>query len=537
VLVALLLIAGVALHDRGSDSAASAPSSTHPVDLAPVAPAPEAGSATWYCAGGSANPGGPADHLVVVTNTADVGASGTIQAFPNSAEPVTPRPISVPPRSQASIRVGDLTGADYAAAVVETRGGTVMVEHEVRGPNGGHDLARCASKASATWYIPWGRTTTGSTLRLALLNPFPGDAVVDVTFDTEDGYRSPESFQSLLVPAHRLVVLNVEDVVTRRQRVSTRIVARSGRLIADQVQTVATPEGQQAVDLTAGAPAPAAGWYFADGRVDSGTVERFVVFNPGDRPAVASVTLLTGVGAAAQGLPFQLRVPAGTATELSLNDEPRVPKPLAHATLIQAEGDQLIVAERLLITGSFIQATPATASAPGGRTTTTSTTPPAGQAPPSTAAPPTTAPPAIPPQPPLVALPAGLAGSLGEPLLASNWTIGLPASPPGTSLGSTLVSIFNPVGPNKVDVKVSVLAASGVKVLHQEPVGVGRRLEVQVPTASGTAVLVEAAGKVVVSRIGWLSEPTGLSSEPGVPISSSAVVPDRVNTAGADDSG
>lgn len=536
ILVALLIVAGITVKDRGTDSATSAPSSAHAVDLAPVAPSPDARSATWYCAGGTARPGGPADHLVVVTNSADEQATGTIQAFPNGAQPLPPQLITVPARSQVSIRVGDLVNVDYAAAMVETRGGTVIVEHEVRGPNGGHDQARCASRASATWYLPWGMTTVGQTLRLALLNPFPGDAVVDITFDTEDGYRSPENFQSLLVPAHRLVVLNVEDVVTRRQRVSTRIVARSGRLVADQLQTVGGSEGGQAIDLTPGAPSPAVGWYFADGRVDPGTVERFVVFNPGDRPAVASVTILTSTGSAAQGLPFQLRIPAGTATELTLNDEPRVPKPLAHATLIQAEGDQLIVAERLLITGQYIPAAPSIAPANRSAPATTTTTGPATPNAPNTAAPPTTAP-AAPPQPPLPPLPAGLAGSLGEPLVASSWTVGLPAAPPGTAAGSTLVSVFNPVGPGKIDVKVSVLGASGPKVLRQEAVSPGHRIDVAVPTASGSALSVEASGRVVVSRIGSLSEPAGLSSEPATPVSGTATVPDRVHTAGADDTG
>jgi hypothetical protein len=538
ILVALLVIAGITIKDRGTDPAVSAPSATRAVDLAPVGPSPDARSATWYCAGGTAQPGGPADHLVVVTNTADEEATGTIQAFPNGAQPLPPRPITVPARSQLSIRVGDLVNVDYAAAMVETRGGTVIVEHEVRGPSGGHDQARCASRASATWYLPWGMTTTGQTLRLALLNPFPGDAVIDITFDTEDGYRSPENFQSLLVPAHRLVVLNIEDVVTRRQRVSTRIVARSGRLVVDQLQTVGGSEGGQAIDLTPGAPSPAVGWYFADGRVDPGTVERFVVFNPGDRPAVASVTILTGTGSAAQGLPFQLRIPAGTSTELTLNGEPRVPKPLAHATLIQAEGDQLIVAERLLITGQYIPAAPSTAPANRSSATTTTTAPatPGTPGTPNAAAPTTTAP-AAPPQPPLPPLPAGLAGSLGEPLVASTWVVGLPAAPPGTAAGSTLVSVFNPVGPGKIEVKVSVLAASGTKMLRQEAISPGHRVDVAVPTASGSALSVEASGRVVVSRIGSLSEPAGLSSEPAMPVSSAATVPDRVHTAGADDTG
>jgi hypothetical protein len=74
-------------------------------------------------------------------------------------------------------------------------------------------------------------------------------------------------------------------------------------------------------------------------------------------------------------------------------------------------------------------------------------------------------------------------------------------------------------------------------VLREEAISPGHRIDVAVPTASGSALSVEASGRVVVSRIGSLSEPAGLSSEPAMPVSSTATVPDRVHTAGADDSG
>ena len=212
--------------DRTGEDAEPPTTSTLPVgDLAPLAPAAGAASATWFCAGGTASPGSPADSVVDIVNEADEDAQGTVEIFPYPAKPELPSaivPFAVGPRGRVAVRLQDAVPSNYAAALVEAQGGSVSVSLEVRGGSSGHDVAPCASRASSNWYFPWGQTIVGSTLRLSLFNPFPGDAVVDVTFETEDGFRSPESFQGVLVPAHRLVVLDVDAVVTRRQQVATR---------------------------------------------------------------------------------------------------------------------------------------------------------------------------------------------------------------------------------------------------------------------------------------------------------------------------
>ena len=198
VLAAVLLATALWVRERGDEVVALVPLDRQAAELAPVGADEDAVASTWYCAGGTAGAGGAADHLVVVTNVGGTPVSGRVQAFPVNADPGPPAAFEVPAGGRRALRVGDLVVADHAAALVEMRGGPVFVEHEVRGPTG-HDLSRCASRPSSSWYFPWGQTTLGSTLRLALFNPFPGDAVVDVTFDTEDGYRRPEAYQAMLV--------------------------------------------------------------------------------------------------------------------------------------------------------------------------------------------------------------------------------------------------------------------------------------------------------------------------------------------------
>ncbi|MPY94172.1 MAG: hypothetical protein GEV08_14250 [Acidimicrobiia bacterium] len=472
VLVGLLLAAAAWVRDDdGTDVAADLATELVPADLAPVA-SEEGSSSTWFCAGGTAAAGGAADHVVTVTNTAGSTVAGTIQVFPVRAEPLAPVPIEVPAASSTSVRIGDLVAAEYAAAQVEVQEGPVVVHHEVTGP-GSTDIARCATRASATWYLPWGQTTLGSTLRLALFNPFPGDAVVDVTFDTEDGFRRPEAYQAMLVRSRQLVVLNVEEVVTRRQRVSAQVVARSGRLVVDRVQTVTAGEAT-AVEVGGGAPGAADAWYFPEGRVDPSAVEAFYVYNPSDRAADVELTVLTGSNdPATQPEPFQIRLAPGAASELVLNREPRIAQPLVHATSVQASSDVPIVVERLLASGPF-SAVVAPDLAPASAST----------------------------------YPAGIDASLGSPLLATSWVTG-PVPRAGAGALS-VVSVLNPGGSGDVEVRVTGL--DGAPVGEPTVLGAGQRAEVQVSGAS----LVEADGPVVAGQLWVFPEPASFATEPAV---------------------
>jgi hypothetical protein len=526
VLVALLVVTAIWVREQRDEAPAAATEERQAAALAPLEGGAEDRASTWYCAGGTANPGGPADHVVVVTNLGQAPVVGRLQAFPVNAEPAPPTALDVPVGGRVSLRLGDVVASDFAAALVEARGGPVLVEHEVRGPTG-HDLARCASRPSSSWYFPWGQTTLGSTLRLALFNPFPGDAVVDVTFDTEDGYRSPENLQGLLIPARRLVVVDVGAVVTRRQRVSTRIEARSGRLVADRLQTLTAADGQVAVDVTSGAPSAANAWYFADGRVESGTAQRLVVFNPNDRTAEVSVALLTGASGTGQVEPFELRLAPGAASELTLNNETRVGQPLVHATLVAAESDVAVVAERVLLTGGFIAASPGAPAAPPGAATATTAPPTSDPATPPTSAAPHPAPAdgqpgaetALPP------LPAGLAASLGEPLVARRWVAGLPVGPSAGGAPAGQVTVLNPSGSGAVDVQVVLAGGSGPpQTLQQARVAPGRRLGIDVPGAGSPYVTVEASGPVVVGRLFALDGPPGIAAEAAVATAGTAEV-------------
>lgn len=213
--------------------------------LMPRATPASAAASTWYCVGGpaTAEPAGggadpaqpPADHRVVVANPTSQPITGVLTAFPSDGGPVT-RELVVEARSRLTVAVADVVDAPYAAALVELAGGGAVVEHELRSALGSA-TAPCASDASSTWFFAAGSTRTGATETLVFFNPFPGDAVLDVAFSTDEGRRSPKAFQDLTIPGRTVRAVTVTDKVTVREVVAAAVDVRVGRLVVDRVQT------------------------------------------------------------------------------------------------------------------------------------------------------------------------------------------------------------------------------------------------------------------------------------------------------------
>ena len=73
----------------------------------------------------------------------------------------------------------------------------------------------------------------GEEMTLLLLNPFQEDAVVDISFVADVG---PDSLDSVVVPAQRVVAINVTEEVTVARRVAATVDVISGRVSVARVQ-------------------------------------------------------------------------------------------------------------------------------------------------------------------------------------------------------------------------------------------------------------------------------------------------------------
>jgi len=263
----------------------------------PAVAATEAARATWFCAGGTVDE--LASHALVLTNTGSEQRTATVTIVgPSDLEPVDAE-LVLPAGGSGDL---DLAAAVLAvapgatgpiSAVVEVDGGGVVAEHTVTGL--GADRAPCASSAGSRWYVPYGSTVRpGARELLVFFNPFVSDAVVDLSFATDNGVRETEEGEGLVVPGRSSVLFDITDSVTVSEVVATTVTARTGQVVVDRIQQFDGTGDDALRGLTVGGahPETARVWYLPGVRIEGARTERLVVQNPGTERAEVDIELL-----------------------------------------------------------------------------------------------------------------------------------------------------------------------------------------------------------------------------------------------------
>jgi hypothetical protein len=461
-LAALLVAGGVVDRDHGGQVRASAAPAI--AGSMPTAAPASALNSSWYCPGATSAPGGAADGYVTILNTGDRALAGRLTLVPDTGDAKTTT-ISVPARARLIVHEADVLAAPVVAALVDLDGGSAAVELTVNRP-GAWDSTPCASAASDHWYFATGTTDRDATLLLTLFNPFPGDAIVDLAFATDQGPSVPGEFQGLIVPAGRMTVVNVGDHVRRRADVATTVVARAGRVVAGKIQSQTAPSNV-AVDAL-GAPSDGPSWIFPDGVADAGLTEQYHVYNPSDKEAAVSLSLALDQGSAD---PLPLTVPPQATVVVAANDQSRIPKGTGHAVTITSTNGVGIVAERTLDAG---KPSPWT----------------------------------------------GFGDVFGARRSANRWA--LPVGGPSAGLVETVI-VFNP-GPRPATVALSGLGAAQaatVDGLQAVSVPAGARVGIKLNdhvTAADLPVVVDASEPVVVERGLYFVGTSGIMLTMGIPL-------------------
>ncbi|MCD9623334.1 DUF5719 family protein [Rhabdothermincola salaria] len=457
VLVALLVAAVVVDRDDGRGR-----SGVRVDQLAPVVAADDAQGSTWYCAAGSATGitegegAGAAEHTVVLTNVSDQPVEGRLTAYPDDGDPVMVD-VEVGAQDRSEVVLSEVLVAPWAGAVVELDAGSVAVDHELVGP-GGSSVSPCASNPSPSWYFPAGTSRAGTTTLLALFNPFPGEASVDISVETEEGTRASPSFQAVLVPGSAVTVIDVGAIVTLRAELAITVTARSGRIIAEQLM-VSDGTDDAPVGLTAslGAPSPSPSWIFPDGSPPAeGRTVSYSVLNPTEDEAEVEVQVFLDDPATNGSVePFTLTVPGGRHDVVEVFTEERLfPEGVASWVLVRSVNDVPIVAGRL---EGGIEGTDA----------------------------------------------SGFVASVGSPLVATEWVAPVPAVP---DADSAAIVVVNPSAVGEATVTLRALSGGGdveVPGMGEVVVPAGSRVVIPVEgpalELAGLSVVVAADEPVVVS--------------------------------------
>ncbi|HYP24898.1 MAG TPA: DUF5719 family protein, partial [Actinomycetota bacterium] len=255
--------------------------------------------------------GKPASRMTVTT-AARGDEPVTVGFEPASDERVELTPGTVLESKPPTARALDVVG--YGAPV------DASVVTSIDDPISGVGAAGCASEASTRWFFPEGNSTVTHDERLVIYNPFPDEAVVNVSLLTPGGEKSKAGLADRAVPSESSVTLALNDFVLEQKVLGAVVSATRGRVVAWRL-TIARPDQlPSGVQFTLGATRTAETWYFPEGAVGTGFRERLSVLNPGTDEAIVNVTLVNDARAVPAAGSTEVQVPPRSSMEIVLDE-------------------------------------------------------------------------------------------------------------------------------------------------------------------------------------------------------------------------
>ena len=303
-----------------------------------VAPA-GALSSSWYCAGAT-GPKGAAPATLQLVNLGPKKVRGYVTVV-STTGPASTEMVAVPPRSSLSVPESKGASGSYVAATAVLYGGQVAVWQVLSGSAGTATVA-CSPTAAKQWYEAAGSTAGDSQIELALYNPLAADAVADLSFATTHGPALPGDFQGIVVPARKLVVVDVGQHVQQQAAVATTVSARFGELVVDQLSTSGSGKGTT-VAVTRGAAGTASRWYFPAGQSSAGSANSYQIMNPSNGAADVRVSMTLSSGTVA---PFALTVAPLSVSTLATSGLARRPGGVPYSVSIHTANGIGVVAEK-----------------------------------------------------------------------------------------------------------------------------------------------------------------------------------------------
>ena len=338
-IAAVALLAGATAGGAvlGTVAARRAPATAlQPSTLAAEAAPAASTSSSWYCPGSPERAGATTQLLLanaarravwVHVEVVDAGGTqgqGTVRLEPHSETEVSP---------------GHLVHGVWLASRIEVAGGAVSATELVDGRTG-RAVAPCASGVSTRWYFAAGSTRGGSTLDVTVSNPTHDLAVVDLSFVTASGSVAPAPFQGLVIEPGALRVLTVGAYVQNEGAVATVVVARSGGVVAGELQSYGSG-GDEGVALALGAPAASPRWVLPNVEDASGGTSELTVFNPSNQQERAVVEVRLPAGPVQ---PFTQELGPQSVWTLATSEELRIATQEPYTVEVRATGRGVVVA-------------------------------------------------------------------------------------------------------------------------------------------------------------------------------------------------
>jgi hypothetical protein len=345
VLCAVLAIAAVV-------SAASSTSRPGVAAQSDSAVGGAAQSTAFYCAG--------LEH-VAGSVTSDV-AIADLAATPRTVELTTSdteghfsvRQLTVHPGKVAIVEPGNFLRGPSLAVSVNASGGDVAVSEALRSVNG-TAVTPCLSGASTSWWVTGGSTEPGESFVVVVFNPYAARAVASVTLSTPAGNLVPSAYGGLVIGPHSLEALHVHDVAPDESPITAHVVVTDGDVVAYGLG-LATLH-QTSISLLPATPGASREVAVPSASSDPSLTTSLLLSTTGTSTVSATVQVLAPSGCTTRcPAPFDVSVPPGPPTPLTLSPTSRVPLDEQLSVLVHASGPGVVVTERVSTLGAVGQA-------------------------------------------------------------------------------------------------------------------------------------------------------------------------------------
>jgi hypothetical protein len=493
VLVVGIVAAGVA--------AAVAADRKTPVAVSPVFGVPldqpmpylvdKATASTWFCSGVPATAAGLGSF--VVSNPTDSPIQAVVTVVPVDGQAAR-RSIAIPVRGHVDVPSIEAGAGEFAAATIEISGIGGLAEQVAVTPQGTAS-SPCSSAPSSKWYLAEGSSALGDLLVVTLYNPYPADAIVDLSFADEEGIRESPKYKGRVIPGKSLVVFPVSKVILRKRIVSVAADVRNGLVVMGRHQVYGGQDSQRrGVANGVAIPSPSTSWRFANNQKVPGSSERFAIFNPSrDTEITVNVTILPADNVPLPDPTDPVAVdpadPNGEASDpAAVKPGPPVPKPLTKTVGPQQVGE-IDLADAGLADGDYSvvvsSADPAVVERVLNRT--------------------------------LDDGKVGTSVQAGSRLTSPTWFVDAAPAP-----AATILYVLNATGdatPSTFSVKVvGPNGAIAITGFESVPIGPGALVRVDLgdKNVGGEILLIEASTSLVVERV--IATGTSISSSLGLPV-------------------
>ena len=297
LLIPLAVAAALVLDARDDRSPPSVTAEGPATQMQVAVPPPDALTSSWFCPvvglSGPAPGFGEVSAEVLLTNMTAETAWVSVEFRGRTTGRQFVR-ANVAPHSTAVVTTSDYVRDEVIGALVEaSSGGLAVTRRMVSGL--GVDEARCSSVLSPDWYVPVGDSQADALTVVAIMNPLPRDAIVDVAFasEAEFGRFVAPALTGVVVPAWSTVAVDVGEHARRRDVVAASVSARTGRIAVDALMAYDGSVGRRGLAAELASVAVGERWLLPTAGIDDDTRLWVRVFNPSEDVAEVAASVVT----------------------------------------------------------------------------------------------------------------------------------------------------------------------------------------------------------------------------------------------------